>query len=164
MDAGDLQQALGAIVMESSYLEQVLRAAFAALTGSEYAAAVDARMTAHELIEVCENLVRAHTDLGATASAELKAALGACDRANQKRNRAIHDAWTFRPDGVLVSVTPAAREVSSTVPGLREMAAQIGAAAEALGAATLAAFGPDSLRAGDQLGPEPGGDTGADPG
>jgi hypothetical protein len=164
MDAGDLQQALGAIVMESSYLEQVLRAAFGALTGSKYAPAVDARMTAHELIEVCENLVRVHTDLGETARADLKSALGACDRANQKRNRAIHDAWTFRPDGVLVSVTPAAREVSSTVPGLREMAAQIGAAADSLGAATISAFGPYSLRAGDQLRPEPGGGIGADPG
>jgi hypothetical protein len=164
MDAADLQQALGAIVMESSYLEQVLRAAFAALVGSRYAPAVDARMTAHELIEICQQLARAHTDLAEPNRAELKSALSACAKANQQRNRAIHDAWAFRPGGVLVSVTPSAMEVTRTVPELRAMAAQIGAAADGLGAAIAASFGRDSMRAGDQLPPESGGDIGAESG
>ena len=43
MDVDELQHALGAIVLESAYLERVLRAAFSALVGSKYAAVIDGR-------------------------------------------------------------------------------------------------------------------------
>jgi hypothetical protein len=39
MDVGELQHALGGIVLEAAYLERVLRTAFSALIGSKYAAA-----------------------------------------------------------------------------------------------------------------------------
>jgi hypothetical protein len=40
MDIDELQHALGGVVLESAYLERVLRAAFSALVGSKYAAVV----------------------------------------------------------------------------------------------------------------------------
>jgi hypothetical protein len=51
MDVDDLQHALGGVVLESAYLERVLRAAFSALIGSKYAAVVDSRLTAATMIE-----------------------------------------------------------------------------------------------------------------
>ena len=45
MDVDELQHALGGIVLESAYLERVLRTAFSALVGSKYAAVIDGRMT-----------------------------------------------------------------------------------------------------------------------
>jgi hypothetical protein len=58
MDVDELQHALGAIVLESAYLERVLRAAFSALVGSKYAAVIDGRWPASALIEDCEQIVK----------------------------------------------------------------------------------------------------------
>ena len=73
----DLQRALGNVVLEASYMERVLRAAFAALVGSKYAPVVDGHLTAHNLIETCENVAEVHTDIEVTAKAQLAAALRA---------------------------------------------------------------------------------------
>ena len=58
-----LQHALGGVVLESAFLERVLRAAFSALIDSKYAAVVDSRLTAATMIEDCERITRHHTDI-----------------------------------------------------------------------------------------------------
>ena len=63
MDVDELQHALGGVVLESAYLERVLRAAFSALIDSKYAAVVDSRLTVAHLIEDCERITRRHTDI-----------------------------------------------------------------------------------------------------
>ena len=63
MDVDELQHALGGVVLESAYLERVLRAAFSALIDSKYAAVVDSRLTAATMIEDCERITRHHTGI-----------------------------------------------------------------------------------------------------
>jgi hypothetical protein len=156
MDVDELQHALGGIVLESAYLERMLRSSFTALTGSKYAAAIDGRMTAHALIEDCQRIARVRTDLPEAVRSALAEALDACDAANRKRNRVIHDAWAYRPDDLMVTLQ-ADRDsrdvavVASTVEQVTVVARQIGAAAAALAAALTSALGPDSLRIEDEL-------------
>jgi hypothetical protein len=165
----DLQRALGDVVLEASYLERVLRAAFAALVGSKYAPVVDAHLTAHNLIETCENVAEVHTDLEATAKAQLAEALRACSAANTRRNRAIHDAWALRPGGIMVTLqssrsSPDMPVKVHTLPELAQVADELGKAADELSAAVTAAFGLDGMRVEDQLRLELGRDITADPG
>jgi hypothetical protein len=164
----DLQRALGCVVLEASYLERVLRAAFAALVGSKYATVVDGHLTAHNLIETCENLAEVHTDIEVAAKAQFAAALRACRAANTKRNRAIHDAWALRPGGIMVTLqsSRSAQDMAvkaQTLPELGQVADELGKAADDLSAAVTAAFGPDGMRVEDQLRMELGRDITADP-
>ncbi len=165
----DLQRALGNVVLEASYLERVLRAAFAALVGSKYAPVVDGHLTAHNLIETCENVAEVHTDIEVTAKAQLAAALRACRAANTKRNRAIHDAWALRPGGMMVTLQSSQSSQgiavkTYTLAELGQVADELGQAADDLAAAVTAAFGPDGLRVEDQLRLELGRDVTTDPG
>src|ERR1700738_4961392 len=82
MDVDELQHALGGIVLESAYLERVLRTAFSALVGSKYAAVIDGRLTVATLLEDCERITRYHTGLTEAAKQAVLAALQACRRAN----------------------------------------------------------------------------------
>jgi hypothetical protein len=166
MDVEELQMALGAIVLESAYLERVLRAAFGALVGSKYAAVIDGRMTAHSLIEDCHNITRMHTGI-TEAKPALVEALNACAAVNTRRNRAIHDAWAYRPGHVMVTLQSQRNSqdvtaIARTVDELRELAGQIQEAAGQLAAAILAALGSGSLRVEDQLRAELGQDISAD--
>jgi len=168
-EVNDLQSALGGVVLEASYLEWVLRAAFAALVGSKYAPVVDGHLTAHNLIETCENVAEVHTDLAAEEKMRLAAALRACNTANTKRNRVIHDAWALRPGDVTVTLQTSRRTqdvavTARTLSELRQVADELGKAADDLVAAVTAAFGPDGMRVEDQLRLELGRDIGADPG
>ncbi len=104
VDADELQHALGGVVLESAYLERMLRAAFSALVGSKYAAVVDGRLTASALIEDCEKITRYHTGIPEPAKDALRAALRACHEANKERNRVIHDTWATRPGSVMVTL------------------------------------------------------------
>src|ERR1700757_1318331 len=117
MDVDDLQHALGGVVLESAYLERVLRAAFSALIDSKYAALVDSRLTAATMIEDCERITRHHTDIPGAEKERLLAALKACHQANSHRNRVIHDAWATRPGDVMVTLhgSPDARDVTVIV-------------------------------------------------
>jgi hypothetical protein len=166
MDVDDLQHALGAIVMEASYLERVLRGAFGGLVGSRYAPVVDGRMSAHELIEICQHVARVHADISEPQRAALRTALNACTSANHKRNRVIHDAWVFRPGGALMTLSPALpapiSSTTRTVPDLLKLAEQIGSAADGLANSIAAALGPDSMRLEDNLRPEPANDLDVD--
>jgi hypothetical protein len=168
-DVTDLQSALGGVVLEASYLERVLRAAFAALVGSKYAPVVDGHLTAHNLIETCESVAEVHTDLGDEQRARLAEALRACNAANTKRNRVIHDAWALRPGGVTVTLQASRRTqdvavTARTLSELWQIADELGKAANDLAAAVTAAFGPDGMRVEDQLRLELGRDISADPG
>jgi hypothetical protein len=156
MNVDDLQHALGGVVIESAYLEQVLRASLGALTGSKYTAAIDGRIMAHALIEDCRHIARVHTDITESAKAALIGALDDCDAANRKRNRVIHDAWAYRTGDIMITlqdqrgpqdITTAA----GTVDELTDLAGQIEAAAATLSAAVTNALGADSLRIEDQL-------------
>jgi hypothetical protein len=156
MNVDDLQHALGGIVIESAYLEQVLRASLGALTGSKYTAAIDGRIMAHALIEDCRHIARVHTDLAEPARAALIGALDDCDAANRKRNRVIHDAWAYRTGDIMITLQGQRdpqdlTTVAGTVDELTDLVGQIGTAAAALSAAVTNALGADSLRIGDQL-------------
>ncbi len=169
MDVDELQHALGGIVLESAYLERVLRTAFSALVGSKYAAAIDGRMTAAALIEDCEQITKHHTGIPKPAKEALLAALRACHEANRARNRAIHDAWATRPGGVTVTLRGGrqARDVTVTARMLaevRQLADQVADAAAELKTAMTTALGPGWVLVEDQLRQELGRDIGTDPG
>jgi len=155
MNLDELQHALGGIVLEASYMERVLRAAFSALMGSKYAPALDGHLSTHNLIETCEHIAEVHTDISDDGRAQLAAALRACKSANTKRNRVIHDAWALRPGDVVVTLktlnTTQDIEVARTVPDLQASADDLGSAADELAAAVTAAFGPEGMRVEDEL-------------
>jgi hypothetical protein len=156
MNVDELQHALGGIVLESAYLERVLRASFSALAGSKYTAAIDSRMMAHALIEDCHHIAKVHTDIAEPARAALLEALDACDAANRKRNRVIHDAWAYRADDVMITLQSQrdSRDVTivaRTLGELTELSGQIRSATAALAAAVTSALGPDSMRIEDRL-------------
>ncbi len=156
MNVDDLRHALGGIVIEAAYLEQVLRASFGALTGSKYTAAIDGRMMAHALIEDCRHIAKVHTDITEPARAVLLKALDDCDAVNRKRNRVIHDAWAYCGGNVMITLqdqrdSQDVATAAGTVDELTDLAGQIGAAAANLGATVTNALGPDSMRIEDQL-------------
>ncbi len=156
MDVDDLQHALGGIVLEAACLERVLRASFAALAGSKYTAAIDGRMMAHALIEDCHHIAKVHTEIAEPARAALLEALDACDAANRKRNRVIHDAWAYRASNVMITLQSQRESqdvttVAMTFGELTELTAQITAATAALAAAVTSALGADSMRIEDRL-------------
>lgn len=149
MDVSDLQRAIGGVVLESAYLERVLRAAFSALIGSKYAAVVDSRLMASALIEDCRRVAEVHAGIGAVERAALIRSLHQCESVNHARNRVIHDDWACRPGNVKVTLSRGrlAHEVTvsaKTVGELDELADRIGGAADQLSAAVLAALGPAS--------------------
>lgn len=167
MDVDELQHALGGVVLESAFLERVLRAAFSALIDSKYAAVVDSRLTAATMIEDCERITRHRTDIPAAEKDRLLAALKACHQANSHRNRVIHDAWATRPGDVLVTLhgSQNSRDVMVTVrtpAEVRQVADRLADAASAVKAAMIAVFGPEWDLAEDQLRQELGRDVGAD--
>jgi hypothetical protein len=156
-EVNDLQRALGGVVLEASYLERTLRAAFAALLGSKYAPVVDDHLTAHNLIETCEQVANVHTDIAAEAKVQIGAALRACKAANTKRNRVIHDAWALRPSGIAATLQTGQHSqnvavTARTLPELWQVADELGSAVADLTAAVTAAFGPEGMRVDDQLG------------
>ncbi len=169
MDVDELQHALGGVVLESAYLERVLRAAFSALIGSKYAAVVDARLTVAALIEDCERITRHHTTIGDPEKAGLREAFKACHEANLKRNRVIHDAWATRPGNVTVTLHGSrdSHDVTVTVvtpDEVRQIADQVADAAGGVKAAMTAALGSGWVLLEDQLRQELGHDIDGDPG
>ena len=167
MDVDDLQHALGGVVLESAYLERVLRAAFSALIDSKYAAVVDSRLTAATMIEDCERITRHHTDIPRAEKERLLTALNACHQANSHRNRVIHDAWATRPGDVTVTLhgSPDSRDVTvmvRTPAEARQVADRLADAANDVKAAMTAAFGPEWDLVEEQLRHELGRDIGAE--
>jgi hypothetical protein len=166
MDRDELQHALGGIVLEASYMERVLRAAFSALMGSKYAPAVDGHLTTHNLIGTCEHIAGVHTDISSETKARLKAALRACAAGNTRRNRVVHDAWAERPGDVVVTLktmqtSQDVRVTTRTLPDLQQLADDLGKAGDDLAAAIIAEFGPAGMRVDDELRLEPGRDNNA---
>jgi len=169
MDVEELQRALGGVVLEAAYLERILRAAFSALVGSKYAAVIDGRWSAYALIEDSEQIVKHHTGIPELAKAKLAAALKGCHEANRQRNRVIHDAWATRPGDVTVTLQSGRKSHdvtvrARTVAEIRQLADQVGEAADELNAAMTAALGPGWVNMEDQLRQELGHDISNDPG
>jgi hypothetical protein len=164
MDARDLQRAIGGIVLESTYLERVLRTAFSALIGSKYAAVIGGRLMASALIDDCRRVAEVHSGIGASERAALITSLHHCESVNHARNRVIHEDWASAPGDVKVTLQsgPSSHEVTvtaKTVSELDELADRIGSAADQVAAAVLAALGPGSLLIEDQLRQELGHDV-----
>jgi hypothetical protein len=169
MDVDELQHALGAIVLESSYLERNLRAALSALVGSKYAAVIDGRWTAAALIEDCEQIAKHHTHIAQPARLALLAALKACHQANRQRNRMIHDAWAIRPGDVTVTLQGSRKSHDVTITvrtpaEVRLLADQVGEAADNLRSAMTTALGPRWVLIENELRQELGHDIETDPG
>lgn len=167
MDVDELQHALGGVVLESAYLERVLRAAFSALIDSKYGALVDSRLTAAHMIEDCERITHHRTDLPGPEKDKLLAALRACHQANSHRNRVIHDEWATRPGDVMVTLHGSrnSRDVTITVrtpAEVRQVADRVADATSELRAAMTAAFGPGWDLVEDQVRGELGRDISAD--
>jgi hypothetical protein len=169
MDVDKLQHALGAIVLESAYLERTLRAAFSALVGSKYAAVIDERWAAAALIEDCEQIAKHHTHIAEPAKETLVTALKACRQANRQRNRVIHDAWAMRPGDLMVTLPGNRKSHEVTVTAwtlaeVRQLADQVGDAADELKAAMTTALGPGWILIENELRQELGHDISTDPG
>jgi hypothetical protein len=169
MDVDELQHVLGGIVLESAYLERVLRRALSALVGSKYAAVIDGRLMAAALIEDCQQITKHHTDIPEPAKEALLAALRACHEANRERNRVIHDAWATRPGNVMVTLQGGRKSHDVTVTArtlaeVRRLADQVADAADELEAAMNTAFGSGWVLVEDELRQELGHDISANPG
>jgi cell division septum initiation protein DivIVA len=167
MDLDELQHALGAIVLESAYLERTLRAAFSALVGSKYAAVIDGRWAAAALIEDCEQIIKHHTDIAESARQPLLTALRACHEANRQRNRVIHDAWATGSGDAMVTLQGArkshdVRISARTLAEVRQLADEVGGAADELKAAMTTALGRDWVLIEDELRNELGHDISTD--
>ncbi len=91
--------ALGAVVRASSQLESTLRSLFVSLEGSKYAAITAAGQGATWLLDLCEALVKRHTDVSHERRAQLSDLLTRARRALQERNRCVHDVWSSGIDG-----------------------------------------------------------------
>ena len=169
VDVDELRHALGGVVLEAAYLERILRAAFSALVGSKYAAAVDGRLTALALIEDCERITRYHTGITEQAKDALLTALRACRQANRDRNRVIHDTWATRPGSVMITLDDERRShdvavTARTLAEVRQLADQVADAADGLRAAMTTALGTGWALVEDQLRQELGHEVRADPG
>jgi len=168
VDVDELRHALGGVVLEAAYLERMLRAAFSALVGSKYAAAVDGRLTAAALIEDCEQITRYHTGVTEAAKATVLTALRACRQANKERNRVIHDTWATRPGSVMVTLHDTRRShdvmiTARTLAEVRQIADQVADAADELRTAMTTALGTGWALVEDQLRQELGHEVRADP-
>jgi hypothetical protein len=152
----DLQNALGAVVLEAAYMERMLRGSFSALVGSKYAAVVDGRLAAAALVDHCEHIARYHTDIAETARSTVLRALRICREVSHERNRVIHDAWATRPGTFMVTRhgEGSSHDVTVTVrtpAEVRQLADRVGRAADELSDAMTAALGPDWAHVEDEL-------------
>jgi hypothetical protein len=162
------QHALGGIVLESAYMEHLLRAVFTALVGSKYAV-VEAGQNAGWLIERCEAITKVRQEISGNERQAILAALGACSGTYQRRNRVVHDVWARRPGGRAVTLRSQRKDsdvtvTAQTVPELEALADELGIAADVLAASVVAALGADCLQLENQLRLELGHDIGADTG
>jgi hypothetical protein len=149
-------EALGQVVERAAVMEIALRIAFCTLVGGRYAAVIAGSQETHWLIENCDAVVRQHDELPAGQRDAIRAALQACRQANRDRNRLVHEAWgTGVPaaPSVLQSVCHGYRMAGRdwTIAQIRDAAAAISGAQQALLTAIEAAFPPGCLEAAGQL-------------
>jgi hypothetical protein len=169
MELDELRYALGGVVLESAYLERVLRAAFSALIGSKYATVVDARLSVAALIEDCERITRHHTAIPDPEKDGLLEAFKACHEANSDRNRAIHEAWATPPGDVMVPLRASqnSHDLMVTVrmvAEVRQVADRVAAAAGQVKTAMTAALGAGWVLVEVQLRQELGREISREPG
>jgi hypothetical protein len=167
LDSINRQNALGEIVLESAYLERLLRCVFTALIGSKYAAVVSGGQNAGWLVDHCKALAKVHQEIAEPERGQLLAHLGLCGGAYQRRNRVVHDAHAVRRGERIVTLRskPQSHDVVVTaapVAELKVLADELQAAADGLSAAARAAFGDDCLELENRLRLELGHDITAD--
>lgn len=144
------QNALGAIVLESAYLERVLRCVFTALIGSKYAAVVSGGKEASWLVDHCKVLAKTRRDIGEPEFEQLLTVLAGVGEAFQRRNRFLHDAHAVRPGQRIVTLQSKrnSHEVIVTqrpVAEIEALADDMGNLADDLKAAAASALGEDCL-------------------
>jgi hypothetical protein len=145
------QSALGEIVLESAYLERLLRCVFTALVGSKYAAVVSGGKEASWLVDHCKALAKTHQDIGEPRFEQLLAVLAQVADGFRRRNRVMHDAHAVRPGQQVVTLQSKrnSHEVVVTrrpVAEIHALADEMGCLADDLKAAAGAALGEDCLR------------------
>jgi hypothetical protein len=86
----DYMTALGAIVVSSATMEQLLRESFCALVGSKFAAIVAGGQAVAWLIDQCEALNDAHRELPEATRQAIRDELRLCRDANSRRNDLVH--------------------------------------------------------------------------
>ena len=155
-DALARQSALGAVVLESSYLERLLRCIFTALVDSKYAAVVAGGKEAFWLVEHCRALAKVHRDLSEPHFAALLEVLGRIGGALKRRNRFMHDAHAVRPGPRIVtlqSVRVSHQVVVSARPvaEIQALADELGYLADDLKAGAVSALGESCLEVENEL-------------
>jgi hypothetical protein len=142
--------ALGEVVLESAYLERLLRCVFTALVGSKYAAVVAGGKDAGWLIDHCKALAKVRRDLGEPDFGQLMDVLSRMGAAFEQRNRVIHDAHAFRPGQLTVTLQSkrSSHDIVVTkrpVGEIEAIADEMGNLADELKTAAAAALGPNCL-------------------
>jgi hypothetical protein len=166
---GARQYALGGVVLESAYMEHLLRAVFGALLGSKNGAVVAAGQNAGWLLEQCAAMTKACREIPEDAQAALLGALSACAQTYQRRNRVVHDVWARRPGALAVTLRSQRKQAdmtvtARTVPELETLADDLAAAADSLSVAVAATLGEQCLQLENQLRLEQGHDISTDSG
>ena len=145
------QNALGAVVLESAYLERLLRCVFTGLIGSKYAAVISGGKEASWLVDHCKALAKTHQDIGEPEFEQLLAVLARVGDGFRRRNRPLHDAHAVRPGPRVVTLQSKrnSHEVVVTqrpVAEIEALADEMGYLADDLKAAAAAALGEDCLQ------------------
>ena len=162
------QSELGVIVLESAYLERLLRCVFTALVGSKYAAVVSGGKEASWLVEHCKVLAKTHKDVGEPEFDQLLTILAQVGGSFQRRNRLLHDAHAVRPGQLVVTLQSKrnSHEVVTQRPveEIQALADDMGRLGDELGATATVALGEDCLQLENALRLELGHDIATDVG
>src|SRR4051794_34539711 len=91
IDNSPLHEPLGRLVLASSGSEMSLRRILCALLDSKYGMVVAAGRMTSELIQMCLAVVKVHTDISEEQRGSMLSRLQECSKANERRNRFVHD-------------------------------------------------------------------------
>jgi hypothetical protein len=150
--------ALGLITEWSATLEETLRKAFCALTGTKFAAVVAGGQPASWLIGQCKALAAVRKDLPPPARKAIREALESCEQATRRRNDLVHGIKVDhrQPSGALQTqrsrrhtYVPAVQ--SWTLAEIQEAATDIADAGFELVAAITTALGHETWWTDNQL-------------
>jgi hypothetical protein len=86
-----LYVALGRLVHRASTAEASIRRVFCALLDSKYAPVIAGGRMVSDLLQMCTAIVQVHREISDDQRHNLLAKLQACNAANQRRNRFVHD-------------------------------------------------------------------------
>jgi hypothetical protein len=151
--------ALGMITENSAALDSTLRGMFCALVGSKYAALLAAGQPTGWLIGYCKTLAKKNLEIQKDHRDAILAALTACEQANERRNRLVHDIKTGsrKNDGRLQTLQSSRHEIEPkiqrwTPATINDAAVALAQADGQLFGALLAAFSPEAAVLDEALG------------